>query len=219
MLEAGWTVAKRALTLYLARPRALPLRTVSLNAVSSYFVPVPVHLSGSCRALSSTSQAGSQQPHLVVQTEADEATLRLGVEQLLAGQWSLATNGQAIERSFKFKNFTKTWDFMTSVALQCKLKNHHPEWSNVYTTTYIRWTTHHKGPGLTHKDVALAKMCDELGRAFGAEEEDKATSSGNTPSTLQSLANSAADAGNCGCSAPDSVSSSSAVSKDRSTTS
>ena len=22
-------------------------------------------------------------------------------------------------------------DFMTAVALQCKLKNHHPEWSNV----------------------------------------------------------------------------------------
>lgn len=24
-------------------------------------------------------------------------------------------------------------DFMTAVALQCKLKNHHPEWSNVST--------------------------------------------------------------------------------------
>jgi pterin-4a-carbinolamine dehydratase len=22
-------------------------------------------------------------------------------------------------------------DFMTAVSLQCKLKNHHPEWSNV----------------------------------------------------------------------------------------
>lgn len=25
----------------------------------------------------------------------------------------------------------KSQDFMTAVSLQCKIKNHHPEWSNV----------------------------------------------------------------------------------------
>lgn len=81
------------------------------------------------------------------------------------GRWTLAKEGEALERSFKFKTFAKTWvrfykltallslshtltlpfpfpltlgagtdaeqDFMTAVSLQCKLKNHHPEWSNV----------------------------------------------------------------------------------------
>ncbi|CAK7237687.1 hypothetical protein SBRCBS47491_010082 [Sporothrix bragantina] len=156
---------------------------------------------------------GSQKPHIVAKTEADGETVRLGVERLLSGHWSLTADGQAIERAFKFKNFTKTWDFMTSVALQCKLKNHHPEWSNVYTTTYIRWTTHHNGPGLTHKDVELAGLCDELGRAFGelAVEDKKTTASEIQPqptseaSTLQSLANSAADVGACDCSGPEPV--------------
>lgn len=76
---------------------------------------------------------------------------------------------------------------MTAVSLQCKLKNHHPEWSNVrtmiallvsgaafadryylqvYNTTFIRWTTHNP-KGLTEKDVTLATLCDSLARDFG----------------------------------------------------
>ncbi|TGJ82460.1 hypothetical protein E0Z10_g6304 [Xylaria hypoxylon] len=57
-------------------------------------------------------------------------------------------------------------DFMTAISLQCKLKNHHPEWSNVYNTTYIRWTTHNP-EGLSAKDVELAGLCDSLARDFG----------------------------------------------------
>ncbi|CAK7263098.1 hypothetical protein SEPCBS57363_000395 [Sporothrix epigloea] len=199
MLEAGRAVAKRAVTLSSATTQGLLVRTSAVPA--------------SWRQLSSTSRVGLQQPHvhIVAKSEDDKQAVRSGVEQLLAGRWSLTANGQAIERSFKFINFTKTWDFMTSVALQCKLNNHHPEWSNVYNTTYIRWTTHHSGPGLTQKDIALAEMCDKLGRAFGAEDgmvtatkvQPQPASTGNTGSSLQDLANSAADVGDCDCSAPD----------------
>jgi 4a-hydroxytetrahydrobiopterin dehydratase len=55
---------------------------------------------------------------------------------------------------------------MTAVALQCKLKSHHPEWSNVFNTTFIRWTTHHP-KGLSAQDVELAGICDGLARDFG----------------------------------------------------
>lgn len=55
---------------------------------------------------------------------------------------------------------------MTAVSLQCKLKNHHPEWSNVYNTTFIRWTTH-SPEGLSEKDVGLATLCDSLAKDFG----------------------------------------------------
>lgn len=91
----------------------------------------------------------------------DEAATAAALKPLLespGGLWTLASEGQALERSFKFKTFAKTWvserarekglhaqppglsglkltdtpqDFMTAVSLQCKLKNHHPEWSNV----------------------------------------------------------------------------------------
>ncbi|KAI2618857.1 transcriptional coactivator/pterin dehydratase [Hypoxylon sp. NC1633] len=84
----------------------------------------------------------------------------------LGGRWALISTGEGLERSFKFKTFTKTWDFMTAVSLQCKLKNHHPEWSNVYNTTYIRWTTHNP-KGLSAKDVQLAAICDGLAKDFG----------------------------------------------------
>ncbi|KAI2636164.1 transcriptional coactivator/pterin dehydratase [Xylaria nigripes] len=107
----------------------------------------------------------------------DEAYLNLALQELLnsagkGGRWSLIPNGQGLERSFKFKTFAKTWDFMTAVSLQCKLKNHHPEWSNVYNTTYIRWTTHNP-EGLSAKDAELAKLCDSLARDFGEVVDDR----------------------------------------------
>ncbi|KAK5635471.1 hypothetical protein RRF57_011183 [Xylaria bambusicola] len=125
---------------------------------------------------------------------ADEATLMAALQDLLdsagkGGRWTLIPSGQGLERGFRFKNFAKTWvspeeshsaayllaspmihitytDFMTAVSLQCKLKNHHPEWSNVYNTTHICWTTHNPA-GLSGKDVELAQLCDALARDFG----------------------------------------------------
>ncbi|KAK3903909.1 pterin 4 alpha carbinolamine dehydratase-domain-containing protein [Staphylotrichum tortipilum] len=82
------------------------------------------------------------------------------------GRWTLNPSGEALEREFKFKTFAKTWDFMTAVSLQCKLKNHHPEWSNVFNTTFIRWTTHHP-KGLSTLDLELATTCDRLAHDFG----------------------------------------------------
>lgn len=75
---------------------------------------------------------------------------------------------------------------MTAVSLQSKLRNHHPEWSNVsirvgslpdsnhrlttplqvYNTTFIRWTTHNPA-GLSEKDVTLAALCDALAKDMG----------------------------------------------------
>ncbi|KAI1828669.1 transcriptional coactivator/pterin dehydratase [Xylaria intraflava] len=130
---------------------------------------------------------------------ADELSLNAALQELLSsagkgGRWSLIPNGQGLERSFKFKNFAKTWDFMTAVSLQCKLKNHHPEWSNVYNATYIRWTTH-SPEGLSAKDTELARLCDALARDFG-EVVDDADAAGS--STLRQVADRVvADASDC----------------------
>ncbi|KAF5667868.1 dehydratase [Fusarium heterosporum] len=99
----------------------------------------------------------------------DVASVTPTLNALLAsegGRWTLAKDGAALERQFKFKTFAKTWDFMTGVSLQCKIKNHHPEWSNVYNTTFIRWTTHNPA-GLSEKDIALAGQCDALAAQLG----------------------------------------------------
>ncbi|KAI1747930.1 pterin 4 alpha carbinolamine dehydratase-domain-containing protein [Xylaria castorea] len=137
-------------------------------------------------------------------TGADETSLTTALQGLLdsagkGGRWTLISSGQGLERSFKFKNFTKTWDFMTAVSLQCKLKNHHPEWSNVYNTTYIRWTTHNP-EGLSAKDVELAALCDALARDFGEVVVVVVDDDGNTAQShsLRQVADRVVgDAGDC----------------------
>ncbi|KAK3339368.1 pterin 4 alpha carbinolamine dehydratase-domain-containing protein [Neurospora tetraspora] len=110
----------------------------------------------------------------------EPAVLGPALDKLLAtsgagGRWTLTQEGVAIERTFKFKTFAKTWDFMTAVSLQCKLKNHHPEWSNVFNTTFIRWTTH-VPKGLSSKDIELATICDSLAKDFGETEPEAGAS-------------------------------------------
>ncbi|KAJ2970695.1 hypothetical protein NQ176_g8062 [Zarea fungicola] len=119
-------------------------------------------------------------PSFSAGTDKDAATesLRSLITPAAGGKWTLTANGSGLERSFKFATFNKTWDFMNAVATEAKRSKHHPEWSNVYNTTFIRWTTHHP-KGLSNKDLELALTCDFLAKQFGEVEPDK-TSCGLT---------------------------------------
>jgi 4a-hydroxytetrahydrobiopterin dehydratase len=76
-------------------------------------------------------------------------------------EWTLRADGLAIERSFKFENFSEAWAFMARVALIAEKHDHHPEWSNVYNRVAITLTTHDAG-GLSERDVKMAKAIDML---------------------------------------------------------
>ena len=76
-------------------------------------------------------------------------------------QWTLRGDGLAIEREFKFKNFSEAWGFMNRVALIAEKHDHHPEWSNVYNRVAITLTTHDAG-GLSARDAAMARAIDKL---------------------------------------------------------
>ncbi|CAL3968068.1 unnamed protein product [Diplocarpon coronariae] len=91
--------------------------------------------------------------------------------QAHGGRWTLLASGKGVQRRFKFKTFKKTWEFMTLVATECAAKKHHPEWSNLYNTTFIRWTTH-SPPGLSEKDVLMARFCDEKAAECGELEAE-----------------------------------------------
>ncbi|EGX92892.1 pterin-4-alpha-carbinolamine dehydratase, putative [Cordyceps militaris CM01] len=107
------------------------------------------------------------------------------------GKWTLTADGYGIERSFKFATFNKTWEFMNAVAAEAKKNKHHPEWSNVYNTTFIRWTTHNP-KGLAIKDLDMATTCDFLAEHFGE------VGSGKKSCGLSGLADTAASsAGDC----------------------
>lgn len=75
--------------------------------------------------------------------------------------WKHAENRDAITRSFRFKDFSEAFGFMSRVALLAEKADHHPEWSNVWNRVDILLTTHDAG-GLSMRDIELAKAIDAL---------------------------------------------------------
>ena len=68
----------------------------------------------------------------------------------------------ALQQTFKFKNFTQAFAFMTEVAFAAEKMNHHPNWSNVYNTVEMRLNTHDASNTVTEKDHKLAKAVDAI---------------------------------------------------------
>ena len=46
--------------------------------------------------------------------------------------WALEEGGKALVRSFKFKDFSEAFGFLTRVALHAEKIDHHPEFTNVW---------------------------------------------------------------------------------------
>ena len=69
--------------------------------------------------------------------------------------WTRVDGRDAIEKTFKFGNFQKAFDFMTLVAAKAEDMNHHPEWFNVYNRVEVTLTTH-DSDGVTELDLKLA---------------------------------------------------------------
>lgn len=79
-------------------------------------------------------------------------------------EWSAAREGKAIARSFRFKDFSEAWGFMSRVALLAETQDHHPEWFNVYNRVEVTLTTHDAGEsgGLSARDAKMAASIDAL---------------------------------------------------------
>ncbi len=73
--------------------------------------------------------------------------------------WQEVEGRDAIQKSFKFKDFIEAWGFMNRAALVAEKMNHHPEWFNVYNRVEVVLTTH-DCDGLSELDVKLAKRMD-----------------------------------------------------------
>lgn len=75
--------------------------------------------------------------------------------------WAAVDGGRdAIQKSFRFKDFNAAFGFMTRVALKADQLDHHPEWFNVYNRVDVVLATH-DADGVTELDVTLAKFMDE----------------------------------------------------------
>lgn len=76
--------------------------------------------------------------------------------------WS--NDGDALTRSFKFKDFSEAFGFLTRVALHAETKDHHPEFTSVWNRVDFRLTSHDAG-GVTGRDVELAEAINRLAGA------------------------------------------------------
>ena len=89
---------------------------------------------------------------------------KIGAEAAVAKLpgWSKAEGGRdAIQRTFKFKDFNAAFGFMTRVAIRAEQLDHHPEWFNVYNRVEVTLATH-DADGVTELDVTLAGFMDEV---------------------------------------------------------
>ena len=75
--------------------------------------------------------------------------------------WTAAPGERdAIQRTFKFKDFSTAFGFRARVALMAEKLDHHPEWFNVYSRVDVTLATH-DADGVTELDVSLAAFMDE----------------------------------------------------------
>jgi 4a-hydroxytetrahydrobiopterin dehydratase len=91
-------------------------------------------------------------------------TLTLAERDALAvtlPNWTVTTGGDAVRRSFRFRDFSEAWAFMSRVALLAERHDHHPSWSNAANMVEIALSSRDAG-GLTGKDVSLARAIDLL---------------------------------------------------------
>jgi 4a-hydroxytetrahydrobiopterin dehydratase len=77
----------------------------------------------------------------------------------LAG-WSKVEGRDAIQKSFKFKDFKTAFAFMTACADYAEEIDHHPEWFNVYNRVDVTLSTHDVG-GLSGLDLKMARKMND----------------------------------------------------------
>lgn len=68
----------------------------------------------------------------------------------------------SLYRKFEFKDFKDAFGFMSKVALLAEKMDHHPKWTNVWSTVEIWLSTHSAGNIVTEKDKKLAAAIDAL---------------------------------------------------------
>jgi 4a-hydroxytetrahydrobiopterin dehydratase len=74
--------------------------------------------------------------------------------------WSVV-NGK-LHRAFTFRNFVEAFGFMTKVALEANMLDHHPEFYNSWNRVVIQLVTHDEGDMITTLDVTLARKIAAL---------------------------------------------------------
>ena len=97
---------------------------------------------------------------------------RRGVEHKLADarvhellpdvpEWTLAEDGHALTRTFRFDDYYRTMAFVNALAFVAHREDHHPDLGVHYDHVAVRYSTHDVG-GLSENDFICAAKTDAL---------------------------------------------------------
>jgi 4a-hydroxytetrahydrobiopterin dehydratase len=75
--------------------------------------------------------------------------------------WRLSADGKALEKGFRFKDFSEAFAFLTRVAMHAEKVDHHPEFTSIWNRVEFRLTTH-DADGVTERDLKLATAIDRM---------------------------------------------------------
>ncbi len=75
--------------------------------------------------------------------------------------WQKSADGQALEKSFTFKDFSEAFAVLTRVAMYAEKVDHHPEFTSRWNRIDFRLTSHDSG-GVTKRDVDLARAINGI---------------------------------------------------------
>jgi 4a-hydroxytetrahydrobiopterin dehydratase len=79
----------------------------------------------------------------------------------LHADWSLAQDGDRIQRTFEFRNFYETIAFVNALAWIANTEDHHPNLAVSYKRCVVQFSTHAVG-GLSDNDFICAAKTDAL---------------------------------------------------------
>ena len=75
--------------------------------------------------------------------------------------WQIEEGGKALVRTFRCKDFSEAFGFLSRVALHAEKVDHHPEFTSVWNRVDFRLTSHDTD-GLTERDVKLAEAINRI---------------------------------------------------------
>ncbi|MCQ4343696.1 MAG: 4a-hydroxytetrahydrobiopterin dehydratase [Sulfolobales archaeon] len=90
--------------------------------------------------------------------------MRLSEDQLareLASMKGWERRDNSIRKTFAFKDFKESVEFLGMIRPIADAMNHHPDVCVKYNRVEVELTTHDEG-GVTEKDVQLARKIDEI---------------------------------------------------------
>lgn len=75
--------------------------------------------------------------------------------------WTKSKDGKALIKTFRFKDFSEAFAFLTRVAMHAEKVGHHPDFRVRWNRVDFELSTHSSG-GITERDTALAEAIDRL---------------------------------------------------------